>query len=63
MSEKKCGRRRGLFGDTELERDEIRDRQETIRANWSTETELIRRVVQKSPAVLPQQIFIADLVR
>ncbi|MDA7893402.1 hypothetical protein N9B38_00655 [bacterium] len=54
---------RGLNGETEAERQEIKSRQFAIRANWDTKTEFRRRVVKNDLGVVAQNISLADLLR
>ena len=54
---------RGLNGETETERQEIRQRQFAIRAAWDSETEFRRRVVKNNLVVVAQDISQASLLR
>ncbi|MDA7864777.1 hypothetical protein N9B24_01495 [bacterium] len=54
---------RGLSGDTETERQEIRQRQFAIRATWDSDTQFRRRVVKNDLGVMAQDIGLADLMR
>lgn len=54
---------RGLSGDTETERQEIRQRQFAIRAAWDSDTQFRRRVVKNDLGVMAQDISLADLLR
>ena len=47
---------RGLSGETEAERQEIRSRQFAIRESWDSETEFRRRVVKNDLGVVAQDI-------
>lgn len=54
---------RGLNGETETERQEIKQRQFAVRAAWDSETEFRRRVVKNNLGVVAQDISLADLLR
>ena len=54
---------RGLSGETETERQEIKQRQFAVRAAWDSDTELRRRVVKNNLGVAAQDISLADLLR
>ncbi len=54
---------RGLNGDTENERKEIKQRQFDVRASWDQETEFRRRVVKNNLGVVAQDISLASLLR
>ncbi|MDB4506333.1 hypothetical protein N9087_01450 [bacterium] len=54
---------RGLNGETETERQEIKQRQFDVRASWDTKTEFRRRVVKNDLGVVAQNISLADLLR
>ena len=54
---------RGLNGETENERQEIKQRQFDVRASWDTKTEFRRRVVKNDFGVVAQNISLADLLR
>lgn len=54
---------RGLCGETEAERQEIKQRQLAIRAAWDSETEFRRRVVKNNLGVVAQDISLASLLR
>ena len=54
---------RGLSGETEAERQEIRSRQFAIRESWDHETEFRRRVVKNNLGVTAQDISLASLLR
>ena len=51
---------RGLSGETEAERQEIKQRQLAIRAAWDSETEFRRRVVKNNLVVTPQNVSLAS---
>ena len=51
---------RGLIGETENERQEIKQRQLAIRAAWDSETEFRRRVVKNNLGVTPQNVSLAS---
>ena len=53
---------RGLSGDTETERQEIKQRQFAVRAAWDSDTELRRRVVKNNLGVTAQDIDLAGLI-
>ena len=53
---------RGLSGETEAERQEIKHRQFAIRESWDEETESRRRVVKNDLGVMPQDISLAELL-
>jgi hypothetical protein len=53
---------RGLSGETEAERQEIKQRQLAIRAAWDSETEFRRRVVKNDLGVVAQDISLASLL-
>ena len=54
---------RGLSGETENERQEIKQRQFNVRASWDSDTEFRRRVVKNNLGVVAQDISLADLLR
>ena len=54
---------RGLKGETENERQEIKRRQFDVRATWDTKTEMRRRVVKNNLGVTAQDISLASLLR
>ena len=54
---------RGLSGETETERQEIKQRQFAVRAAWDSETEFRRRVVKNNLGVVAQVISLAELLR
>ena len=54
---------RGLSGETETERQEIKQRQFAVRAAWDSDTELRRRVVKNDLGVVVQDISLANLLR
>ncbi|MCP4942208.1 MAG: hypothetical protein GY924_09570 [Planctomycetaceae bacterium] len=54
---------RGLSGETETERQEIKQRQFAVRAAWDQETEFRRRVVKNDLGVTAQDISLASLLR
>jgi hypothetical protein len=54
---------RGLSGETENERQEIKQRQFAVRASWDSDTEFRRRVVKNNLGVVAQDISLADLLR
>ena len=53
---------RGLSGETEAERQEIRSRQFAVRESWDSETEFRRRVVKNNLGVTAQDIDLAGLL-
>jgi len=53
---------RGLSGETEAERQEIKSRQFAIRESWDPETEFRRRVVKNNLGVTAQDIDLAGLL-
>ena len=54
---------RGLNGETETERQEIKQRQFDVRASWDSDTEFRRRVVKNNLGVVAQDISLASLLR
>ena len=54
---------RGLSGETENERQEIKQRQFNVRSAWDSDTEFRRRVVKNNLGVVAQDISLADLLR
>ena len=54
---------RGLSGETENERQEIKQRQFDVRASWDSDTEFRRRVVKNNLGVVAQDISLAELLR
>ena len=54
---------RGLNGETENERQEIKQRQFDVRASWDSDTEFRRRVVKNNLGVVAQDISLASLLR
>ena len=53
---------RGLSGESEAERQEIKQRQFAIRESWDRETEFRRRVVKNNLGVTAQDINLAGLI-
>jgi len=54
---------RGLSGETENERQEIKQRQFNVRSAWDSDTEFRRRVVKNNLGVVAQDISLAELLR
>ncbi len=54
---------RGLNGETENERQEIKQRQFDVRASWDSDTGFRRRVVKNNLGVVAQDISLASLLR
>ena len=54
---------RGPSGETENERQEIKQRQFDVRASWDSDTEFRRRVVKNNLGVVAQVISLAELLR
>ena len=54
---------RGLNGETETERQEIKQRQFNVRSAWDSDTEFRRRVVKNNLGVVAQDISLAELLR
>ena len=54
---------RGLSGETENERQEIKQRQFNVRSAWDSDTEFRRRVVKNNLGGVAQDISLAELLR